>query len=223
MTGKGHYAPSTMPPPDFAPSGASASGSFADELRSLYEMRQRAESEIANSLATRREALSEADQIVARAQEAADAVEKEAASMASLASAEARGRAEQIISEARGSAQSILAEAEMDADRIRREASVASSRAEELEASATELIETARRMAEYERDASARETAELRSSALSAVTTESRGALDQLDLVATGLNEAIIAASARLSDILAALSGARESIPQVDRDESVED
>lgn len=211
-----------MPSPDFAPSGASPSGSFADELRSLYEMRQRAESEIADALATRREALNEADQIVARAQQAAEAVENEVAERTSLASAEARGRAEQIISEAKGAARSILAEAETDADRIRREAAASSSKAEELEASATELIETARRMAEYERQASARETAELRVAALSSVTAQSRAALDQLELVASGLNEAIVAASARLSDILAALSGARGSIPQVDRDESAE-
>jgi len=212
-----------MPPPDSAPSGASTSGSFAEELRSLYEMRQRAESEIADALTTRREALTEADQIVARAQEAADAVQSEASSKASLASAEARGRAEQIISEAKGAARSILAEAEMDADRIRRDASVSSTRAEELEAQATELIETARRMAEFEREASARETAELRTAALSNVTNESHTALNQLDQVAAGLNDAIIAASARLSDILAALSGARESIPTVDGDETAED
>lgn len=212
-----------MAPPDSAPSGASTSGSFAEELRSLYEVRQRAETEIADALSTRREALTEADQIVARAQEAADAVQSEAAAKASLTSAEARGRAEEVISEAKGAARSILAEAEMDADRIRRDASASSTRAEELEASATELIETARRMAEFEREASARETAELRAATLSTVTNESHSALNQLDQVAAGLNEAIVAAAARLSDILAALSGARESIPSVDGDETAED
>ncbi|RHW25543.1 hypothetical protein D0Z08_18730 [Nocardioides immobilis] len=70
---------------DPAPTGASASASFADELRSLYEVRQRAESEIADALATRRQALSEADEIVARAQEAADAVHAEATSRTSHA------------------------------------------------------------------------------------------------------------------------------------------
>ena len=93
----------------------------------------------------------------------------------------------------------------MDADRLRRDASVTSTRAEELEASATELIETARRMAEFEREASARETADLRTSALSTVATESHSALDQLDQVAAGLDDAISAAAARLSDIVAAL------------------
>ncbi|MDZ5620308.1 hypothetical protein [Nocardioides bizhenqiangii] len=212
-----------MPPPDTAPSGPSTSGSLAEELRSLYEMRQRAESEIADSLATRRDALSEADQIVALAQEAAIAVQEEAASKVSLASAEARGRAEEIIAEATGAARSILAEAEVDAERIRSDASATSIRAEELETSAAELIETARRMAEFEREASARETAELRAAAVTHVTAESNSALDQLDQVAAGLNDAISAASARLSDVLAALSGARESIPSVDRDESGED
>ncbi len=212
-----------MPPPDTAPSSASTSSSFAEELRSLYELRQRAESEIAEALATRRQALSEADQIVAQAQEAAEAVQAEAASTASLASAEARDRAEQIVSDAQVAARSILAEAEMDAERVRRDASALSTRAEELEASATDLIETARRMAEFEREASARETAELRAAALADVAAESHGALEQLDQVAAGLNAAITTASARLSEILAALSGARDSIPSVDRDESAED
>lgn len=218
-----------MSQPDLAPSDASKSGStstagsFADELRSLYEMRQKAESEIADALSTRRNALAEADQIVARAQDAADAVEKEAVAKASLASAEARGRAEQIIAEAKGAARSILAEAEMDAERIRRDAAASTTRAEELEASATELIETARRMAEFEREASARETAELRTAALATVAAESHTALDQLDQIVSGLNDSIIAASARLSDILAALSGARESIPPLDREDSAED
>lgn len=208
---------------DSAHTGASASGSFADELRSLYEVRQRAEAEIADALATRRQALSEADEIVARAQEAADVVRAEATSRTSHASAEARGRAEQIVAEAEGAARAIVAEAEMDADRIRRDAAIASTRAEELEASATELIETARRMAEFEREASARETADLRVAALSGVSTESHHALDQLDQVAAGLNDAVVAAAARLSDILAALSGARESIPRLDREETPED
>jgi DNA repair ATPase RecN len=212
-----------MPPPDTAPSSASTSSSFAEELRSLYELRQRAESEIAEALATRRQALSEADQIVAQAQEAAEAVQAEAASTASLASAEARDRAEQIVSEALVAARSILAEAEVDAERVRRDASALSTRAEELEASATDLIETARRMAEFEREASARETAELRAAALSDVAAESHGALEQLDQVAAGLKEATTAASTRLSEILATLSGARDSIPSVDRDESAED
>ncbi len=208
---------------DPVPTGASASGSFADELRSLYEVRQRAEAEIADALSTRRQALSEADEIVARAQDAADAVRAEATSRTSHASAEARGRAEQIVAEAKGAARSIVAEAEMDADRIRRDAAVASTRAEELEASASELIETARRMAEFEREASARETADLRVAALAGVSTESHHALDQLDQVAAGLNDAVVAAAARLSDILAALSGARESIPRLDREETPED
>jgi len=208
---------------DSAPAGASASGTFAEELRSLYEMRQRAEADIAEALATRREALGEADQIVARAQQAAEAVHAEAASRASLASAEARGRAEQIVAEAQDAARSVLAEAEMDADRLRRDASVTATRAEELEASATELIDTARRMAEFEREASARETADLQAAALSTVTTESHNALDQLDQVAAGLNDAVSAAAARLSDILAALSGVRESIPRLDREEDPED
>jgi hypothetical protein len=186
-------------------------------------MRQRAESEIADALSTRREALTEADQIVARAQEAAEAVQSEAASNVAMAAAEARGRAEQILSEAKDAARSILAEAETDAERIRSDASASTTRAEELEASATELIETARRMAEFEREASARETAELRTAALSTVTNESHSALNQLDQVAAGLNEAIVAAAARLSDILAALSGARESIPSFDGDETAED
>lgn len=208
---------------DPAPPGTSASGSFADELRSLYEVRQRAETEIADALATRRQALSEADEIVARAQEAADAVRAEAMTRTSHASAEARGRAEQIIAEARDAARSIVAEAETDADRICREAAVASTRAGELEASATELIETARRMAEFEREASARETADLRVAALAGVSADSHRALDQLDQVAAGLNDAVVAAAARLSDILAVLSGARESIPRLDREEAPED
>jgi len=208
---------------DSAPAGASAPGTFAEELRSLYDMRQRAEADIAEALATRREALGEADQIVARAQQAADAVHAEAASRASLASAEAHGRAEQVVAEAQDAARSIIAEAEMDADRLRRDASVTATRAEELEASATELIDTARRMAEFEREASARETADLRAAALSTVTAESHNALDQLDQVAAGLNDAVSAAAARLSDILAALSGVRESIPRLDREEDPED
>lgn len=207
---------------DSSSSGASP-GSFADELRSLYEIRQRAEASIAEALATRREALSEADQIVARAQQAADAVKAEVDSRTSLTSAEARGRAEQIVAEARSAARSILAEAEMDADRLRQDASVTATRAEELEASATELIDTARRMAEFEREASARETAELRAAALSTVATESHGALDQLDQVAAGLGDAISAAAARLSDILATLSGARETLPRLDRDVDADD
>lgn len=208
---------------DSAPTGASASGTFAEELRSLYEMRQRAEADIAEALSTRREALSEADQIVARAQQAAEAVHAEAASRASLASAEARGRAEQIVAEAQDAARAILAGAEMDADRLRSDASVTATRAQELEASATELIDTARRMAEFEREASARETADLRAAALATVTTESHNALDQLDQVAAGLNDAVSAAAARLSDILAALSGVRESIPRLDREEDPDD
>lgn len=208
---------------DPAPTGANASGSFADELRSLYEVRQRAEAEIAEALATRRQALSEADEIVARAQQAADAVRAEANSRTSLASAEARGRADQILGEAKSAARSIIAEAEAEAERIRREAAVTSTRAQELETSATELIETARRMAEFEREASARETADLRATALAGVTTESHRALDQLDQVAAGLNDAVVAAAARLSDILASLSGARETIPRLDREESPED
>ncbi len=208
---------------DSAPSSASASGSFAEELRSLYEMRQRAEAEIADALATRRQALSEADQIVAQAQEAAEVVSSEATSRASLASAEARGRAEQIIAEAQDAAQSIIAEAETDADRIRREAAVATTRAEELEASATELIDTARRMAEFEREASARETSDLRAATLATVATESNNALDHLEQVAAGLNDAVSASAARLSDIVAALAAARESIPSLDREEATED
>lgn len=208
---------------DSAPAGASAPGSFADELRSLYDMRQRAETEIADALATRREALTEADQIVAQAQQAAEAVRSEASSLAAIASADARGRAEQIIVEAKGAARSIVAEAEMDADRLRRVAAVTSSRAEEREASATELIETARRMAEFEREASARETADLRATALATVATESHRALDQLDQVAAGLNDAITAAAARLSDILATLSGARESLPRLDREDDTDE
>ncbi len=207
---------------DSSASGAGP-GSFADELRSLYEMRQRAEASIAEALATRREALSEADQIVARAQQAADAVKAEADSRTSLASAEARGRAEQIVAEAKSAARSILAEAEMDADRLRQDASVTSTRAEELEASATELIETARRMAEFEREASARETAELRTTALFTIASESHSALDQLDQVAAGLDDALSAAAARLSDILATLSGARETLPRLDRDVDADD
>jgi vacuolar-type H+-ATPase subunit H len=208
---------------DPAPSGASSPGSFADELRTLYDMRQRAEADIADALATRRQALSEADQIVAGAQDAAEALRADAATHASLASAEARGRAEQIIAEAESAARTILAEAESDAERLRRDAAVTSTRAEELETSATELIETARRMAEFEREASARETADLRTTALATVSAESNRALDQLDQVAASLNDAITAAAARLSDILAALSGARESIPRLDREDSADE
>lgn len=202
---------------DSSSSGAGP-GSFAEELRSLYEMRQRAEAAIAEALATRREALAEADQIVARAQQAADAVRAEVDSRASLSSAEARGRAEQIVAEARAAARAILTEAEADAERMRREAEETSARAEQLEASATELIDTARRMAEFEREASARETADLRATALSTVAASSQQALDQLGQVAAGLEDAISAASARLADIVASLSGAREALPDPDRE-----
>ena len=181
-------------------------------------MRQRAEAAIAEALSTRREALAEADQIVARAQQAAEAVRAEAESRTSLSSAEARGRAEQIVAEAKSAARSILAEAELDADKLRRDASVTSSRAEELEASATELIETARRMAEFEREASARETADLRTTTLTTIASRSHSALDQLDQVAAGLDDAISAAAARISDIVASLAGARDSLPRLDRD-----
>jgi hypothetical protein len=208
---------------DPAPYGDTSSGSFADELRSLYEMRQRAEADIAEALATRRQALSEADLIVAQAQEAADAVRADAAAQASLTSAEARGRAEQVVAEAQAAARSILAEAEMDAERLRRDAAVTSTRAEELEASAAELIETARRMAEFEREASARETADLRAAVLAGVSSHSHAALDQLDHVAAGLSDALTAAAARLSEILGALSAARDSIPRPDREENAQD
>lgn len=212
-----------MIPAESASSGARASGSFADELRSLYELRQRAEAQIAEALSSRRDALAEADRIVAGAQEAADAVRVEAETRASLASAEARDRAEQIIAEAQVAARTIIEEAEIDADRLRRDAAVTSTRAEELEASATELIETARRMAEFEREASARETADLRSNTLATIAAESHHALDQLDQVAAGLNDAISAAAARLSDILAGLSGVREALPRLDLEDSTED
>lgn len=222
MVGKAAYDPTAMTTADSTASGASP-GSFADELRSLYEMRQRAEASIAEALATRREALAEADQIVARAQEAADVVRADAESRTSHASAEARGRAEQIVAEAESAARSILAEAEQDADRLRSDASATATRAEELEATATDLIETARRMAEFEREASARETAELRTTALATVAAESHSALDQLDHVATGLDEAISAAAARLSDIVSTLSGARESLPRSDHEVDADD
>lgn len=189
-----------MTPADSSPSSEGASGSFADELRSLYETRQRAEHDIAAAHATRREALAEADRIVADAQEAAARHQAEAAGRASLARAEARGRAEQIIAEAEETARVLVADAEREAEPLRSEAETTRARAEEIEAAAVALVADAEREAEAEREAARRETAELRAASLTGILARTDDQLSRLDAVAHGLGAALGTASGRLAD-----------------------
>lgn len=174
----------------------------AQEMREVFDLKSRAEQELAQAAEIRRAALTEADAIVLQAQQIADGVSGDAENRKSLAAAEARGRAEQILADAQARADQIAAAAERNAHEAAADAAAARAEAERTKASAQALLAETRKAAETHRAAAQRETRALIDEATASAASQADTALRDLVAIASALRDSMAAASIRLGDIL---------------------
>ncbi len=174
----------------------------AHEMREVFDLKSRAEQELAKAAEVRRAALTEADAIVLQAQQIADGVAGDAENHKTLAAAEAKGRAEQILADARARADENAAAAARQAEEA--PANAAASRAEpaKAKAAAEQLLAETRRAAETDREAAQRESRALNEEATAGAAAQADSALRDLVGIASSLRDSMAAASIRLGDIL---------------------
>jgi membrane protein involved in colicin uptake len=182
--------------------GSGGSDPTAHEMREVFDLKSRAEQELAQAAEIRRAALTEAEAIVLQAQQLADGVSGDAENRKALAAAEAKGRAEQILADARARADEIAAAAERNAHEAAADAAAARAEAERTEASAQALLAEARKAAETDRAAAQRETRALIDEATAIAASQADTALRDLVTIASALRDSMAAASIRLGDIL---------------------
>jgi membrane protein involved in colicin uptake len=182
--------------------GSNGPDPTAHKMREVFDIKSRAEKELAEAAEIRRTALAEADAIVLQAQKIADGVASDADSQKSLAAAEAKGRAEQILADARARAEEITLAAEKDAQQTAAATAKARREAAETKAAAEELLADAREAAETDRANIQRERRALIDEATADAAVHADGALRDLVAIASSLRDSMSAASIRLGDIL---------------------